>query len=946
MAPGSDARRVLRWYRAQLAEHVAATRGQLLGQLAPGDRDDDGDMDDEDVQDGPAGADERWTQEEQNALFPSLSRHTRYRPDLLAQVSSHSSAEVAAHLHALDEGAKLLVEDWERGDVPQCAEVGEAWGRLEEWAAERVLRGEEEGMGRKRGEAEWELRELADREEEGEEGEGEGRQTTRKRRHSELDEQEDSLPEARKTKRRRLIGGLAYDPPALRALQMLLPGYDLPPAPADEDQDEDQIEEYLRALSPLSRGQVKARLKVRKSWAAKKGKELDLRVGPLKGPVERAREKARRGEVRKEQKVRGLHSYEKWKGRLEACGVGELAEEEGLDLIKPKGIGELMVLYYNALWPDADIPTPQIQHSVLVLLAAHLRHWLTQTMHRVIVMANQEVFARSRTIVFPRGQSGQQGKNVWAEHVTQVLALAGDRPDSMRWWDDVATRLGVELDEEGLKLPKRKSLRMERYAAEEQEPTSERLPAFFPLELDVQPSTQHQTYLRTPSPSLLSEELNSEDELEEEDADDNKEAEEELWLAVGGKGVLGKLLRRNKTAAEARDGAVPARSQRQSAKFKSKGWIENSDELMRDAVPEEGEEEEEMDWEALDPSDGEESDEQHGETSEGEDESVVALPQVDRDASPDESEENDSSEEEGDDEPMAEAPTPAGDDKHDESDEDGSEEESDDEPAADPLRVNGRGAHTESGDDTSEQSEDEPIAKSLRINATGNQDESEEDESSEDESEEESQAKQNASDDDSEEEDGSDEESEEEPVAQPPPVHGSGVHDESDGDDASEDDSSHQDTAEEVRRPGVSLARAAPASDSRKDDSESDEGESSEQEEEVELASRRDVQQTGTSASGSSSDEDEEESDSPARPRTPTSSRAGLSFVDDARSSEEESEEGSMDGFIVGDDAAEPDESSEDDGGDDDDDAGDGGGNADGNDDDEDEHESDSDSED
>ncbi|EJU04558.1 hypothetical protein DACRYDRAFT_13800 [Dacryopinax primogenitus] len=531
-----------------------------------------------------------WTKEEQAIVFPLLSRIAPPDPSTISlHLQARSAPDTAAYLSALDEGAKHLPEDWRRGEVPRAREVGEEWPVWEQWAAAKLQDLDEEMLRRKRDESELELVGLATRHAEGNMQPAGNishfrqRPATRKRPHCPPNDTLQSDDDDQRTaKRRRLLAEMTYPPAGLRALHALLNRHaDSRAAPEHPQLGEDQLPSaaYLDSLSREERQRLLARFRQRRRQAAKKGVEPDLTIPTVKkgprGPRERiVLEDEDENADRKRPRTRGLHDWAKWMERVERWGV-EADLVKDLDLLRPKGFSELMALYYNALWPSKPLPDPHIQHSLLILLSSQLRHWLIQTVHRIIVLAEQHITLRRRTLVF-KDREWDLAQWIKPEDVREVVMMAGDRPDTYCWWADVGKRLGVTVDEENVPFTGRQTKRGMRHISSNTNANPP--PPFLPVALTPEPPPHEDvTYLRTPSPSLVSEELHSEESLDGSDIASDPETEQYLWDAIGGKTVWKRLWRR-RTKQGRRSLAM---SQRKGG-AKSKEWIEDNDEAESD----------------------------------------------------------------------------------------------------------------------------------------------------------------------------------------------------------------------------------------------------------------------------------------------------------------------------------------------------------------------------
>ncbi|EJU00389.1 hypothetical protein DACRYDRAFT_109118 [Dacryopinax primogenitus] len=168
-----------------------------------------------------------------------------------------------------------------------------------------------------------------------------------------------------------------------------------------------------------------------------------------------------------------------------------------------------MALYYNALWPSEPFPDAHIQHSLLILLSSQLPHWVIQTVHRIIVLAEQRIILRKRTLVF-KDKGWNLGQWIKPEDMRDAVTMAGDRPEAYCWWADVEKRLGVLVDEKNVLSTGRQTNRGMRQMSPCTK--AKRPPPFLPLASSPQPrSHEAMTYLRTPPPSLVFEELHSEE---------------------------------------------------------------------------------------------------------------------------------------------------------------------------------------------------------------------------------------------------------------------------------------------------------------------------------------------------------------------------------------------------------------------------------------------------
>ncbi|WVQ64133.1 uncharacterized protein L199_002294 [Kwoniella botswanensis] len=147
------------WYLHHLDTHIQQSKRQILGQrsiLVPNKR-------------NPfptvvPPSNTVWTPEEKELFFASLSRHSRYRVDLIAsELKTKNQDEIEWYLDLLELGSEIVgqvdrkrrdaglerlrwdgVRSWRKGLSPSAREVSDSWINKEEVLAEKVIKEREE----------------------------------------------------------------------------------------------------------------------------------------------------------------------------------------------------------------------------------------------------------------------------------------------------------------------------------------------------------------------------------------------------------------------------------------------------------------------------------------------------------------------------------------------------------------------------------------------------------------------------------------------------------------------------------------------------------------------------------------------------------------------------------------------------------------------------------
>ncbi|KAJ4482129.1 hypothetical protein J3R30DRAFT_3456587 [Lentinula aciculospora] len=478
---------------------------------------------------------EDWSAGEKDRFFAALCSHSALRPDLIAEViGTKNVAQVCIYLSALEDAAKTCDAEPLRSKLDIAMEVSDQWLDAEEEQAE-FLRDIKLALGENIGSQQQAISEPAP---------------------ERADLEVDSV-----NMRRNALKNLSID--HLKVIDKILRNEKVLPeissSPALEAEHEQTV-----ALSPTERRRLQKRLHMRRKRAEISGTDVVTDAQRLQrgrkrktarsssrapnhsggdGPNSESEEGQRSEDgdrPKKRPRKRGFTREQKILETFTELGIdAAVCRDQELDLFHFQPLGQLIALYQEQS-STSEATITAISLDTVLLFRAVIANFVTQVIHRSIMLREQEILLKGRRNVW-----GRENDEIYPDTIESAVTMLGypttkaKACEHLYGEDDcsgddghTAEEIDVSVVEVGINEPNN--------SVNDDSPTSsEGSPLLSRLEMNL-PLVRLPLHCSVPSESLmpletdeesLDEELAEEEKLDQQDQALEKMHQDEMWAA-------------------------------------------------------------------------------------------------------------------------------------------------------------------------------------------------------------------------------------------------------------------------------------------------------------------------------------------------------------------------------------------------------------------------------